>query len=114
MTPAEYIRAGVELVGWNYDDNTLTKRAFIELPQTEREIELGVYPIWLETTNPVAQAALAAALKREVNDKTITYAVIEWPERTDVMQDGATIATRGGDDFSMNAIMAVVDSGILK
>ena len=65
MNDTWYVQKGVELVGWNWDENTLTGRKFFELPQTNRERELGCSSTWVEDNNQVGRDALAAQLVRD-------------------------------------------------
>ena len=68
MNDTWYVQKGVELVGWQWDENTLTGRKFFELPQTKREQELGCSSTWVEDNNQVGRDALAAQLERQYWD----------------------------------------------
>jgi len=104
MTPAEYIRAGVELApGWGYN----SKQNYIWTPTQGHYSDLP----------PEMIDALAAALKREADTvEKCRYEVFE-NAADSAIKEGAGVSIIHqvwGKCRSMNTIMAVVDSGILK
>lgn len=78
MLTTEEIREAVELAeGFAWDDNTLTKRAFIALPNSDKMNDHDLDPHWRECTDPTALDALAAQLARQYmkkHNETLSYA----------------------------------------
>lgn len=113
MNDEQYIRKAVELAGWEYDDNTLTGRSFVELPKIERESKMMLASKWLDTEDPVLLDALAAQLVRQVDaidcDVEITCGEIA------VCDPYGSILERRDEvgDRTLNTIKCIVDSGVL-
>ena len=115
MNDSWYVQKGVELVGWQWDENTLTGRKFFELPQTKREQELGCSSTWVEDNNQVGRDALAAQLVRQVDALEPSVVVTIGDRHTEVLEmHGVNRTTVRLYNRTMNTIRAIVDSKVLE
>ena len=114
MNDQDYIKAGVELAGWQ-TTRLGNQRVAVFIPSDECNKGMLLRIGYLD--QPHIQAALAAQLKRQVN-AIHHYEVITMIE-TSCVRDWQhspkhhDIATVTGYDFTMNDIKVVVDSKVL-